>query len=139
MSSSRRVERGRHSPRCRGRSCRGRLVARVDKAAVRNTKDVDLLILRSDFPSVIEVLQTVGFVHQNVAGVDMFLDGPEESVRCAVHIFFASEKVHPDYLAPTPDVTVSEAGPDFPVPPLDALVRMELRSFRLKERERETS
>jgi len=108
-------------------------VARVDKEAVRNTKAVDLLIRRIDFPSVIDALQAVGFVHQNVAGVDMFLDGPEGSVRSAVHIVFASEKVHNDYVAPMPEVTESEAGPDFPVPTLDALVRMKLTSFRLKD------
>ena len=73
-------------------------------------------IRRIDFPSVIEALQSVGFVHQNIAGVDMFLDGPEGSVRSAVHIIFASEKVHSDYVAPMPEVTESEAGPDFPVP-----------------------
>jgi hypothetical protein len=108
-------------------------VARVDKEAVRNTKAVDLLIRRIDFPSVIDALQAVGFVHQNVAGVDMFLDGPEGSVRSAVHVVFASEKVHNDYVAPMPEVTESEAGPDFPVPTLDALVRMKLTSFRLKD------
>ncbi len=109
-------------------------VARVDKEAVRNTKDVDLLIRRSDFPSVVEALQSVGFVHQNIAGVDMFLDGPEGSVRSAVHIVFASEKVHSDNVAPMPEVTESEPGPDFPVPTLDALVRMKLTSFRLKDK-----
>ena len=109
-------------------------VARVDKEAVRNTKDVDILIRRIDFPSVIEALQSVGFVHQNIAGVDMFLDGPEGSVRSAVHIIFASEKVHSDSVAPMPEVTESEAGPDFPVPILDAPVRMKLTSFRLKDK-----
>ncbi len=109
-------------------------VARVDKEAVRNTKDVDLLIRRIDFPAVVDALQTVGFVHQNVAGVDMFLDGPEGSVRSAVHIVFASEKVHAAYVALMPEVTESEPGPDFPVPTLDALVRMKLTSFRLKDK-----
>jgi hypothetical protein len=109
-------------------------VARVDKEAVRNTKDVDILIRRIDFPSMIEALQSVGFVRQNIAGVDMFLDGPEGSVRSAVHIIFASEKVHSDYVAPMPEVTESEAGPDFPVPTLDALVRMKLTFFRLKDK-----
>lgn len=46
---------------------------------------------------------------------------------------FASEKVRPDYLAAAPDVTESEPGPEFPVPTLDALVRMKLTSFRLKD------
>jgi hypothetical protein len=109
-------------------------VARVDKEAVRNTKDVDVLIRREDFPRVVAVLQSVGFVHQNVAGVDLFLDGPEGSVRSAVHIVFAGEKVRPDYALPSPEITEAEAGPDFPVPTLDALVRMKLTSFRLKDK-----
>ena len=118
-----------------GGSRRGRLgVARVDKEAVRNTKDVNLLVRREDFPRVVNVLQSVGFVHQNVAGVDLFLDGPEGSVRSAIHIVFAGEKLRPDYPLPTPEINEAEAGPDFPVPTLDALVRMELTSFRLKDK-----
>jgi hypothetical protein len=108
-------------------------VARVDQEAVRNTKDVDMLIRRQDFMRVVNELRSAGFIHQNVAGVDLFLDGPEGSVRSAIHILFAGEKVRPDYLLPAPDVTESQPGPDFPVPTLDALVRMKLTSFRLKD------
>ena len=109
-------------------------VARVDVEAVRNTKDVDVLVRREDFDRVIEAAQSVGFVYQNVAGVDLFLDGPNGSVRSAIHIVFAREKVRDDYLLPAPDVTESEAGPEFTVAALDALVRMKLTSFRLKDR-----
>ena len=108
-------------------------VARVDVEAVRNTKDVDLLLRRQDFDRAIEALEAVGFAHQNVAGVDLFLDGPEGSVRSAVHVIFAGEKVRPDYLLPAPDVTESEPGPEFAVATLDALVRMKLTSFRLRD------
>jgi hypothetical protein len=109
-------------------------VARVDVEAVRNTKDVDLLVRREDFERAVEAAQAVGFVHQNVAGVDLFLDGPEGSVRSAIHVVFAREKVRPDYLLPAPDVTESEVGPEFTVVALDALVRMKLTSFRLKDK-----
>jgi hypothetical protein len=109
-------------------------VARVDKEAVRNTKDVDLLVRRQDLPQVINALQTVGFVHQYVNGIDLFLDGPQGSVRSATHLVFAGEKVRADDLVPSPDVSESEAGPEFPVPTLAALVRMKLTSFRLKDR-----
>ena len=109
-------------------------VARVDKEAVRNTKDVDLLVRREDLPRVVDALQSIGFIHQNVAGVDLFLDGPEGSVRSAIHVVFAGEKFRPGYLLPTPDVAEAEPGPDFPVPTLDALVRMKLTSFRLKDK-----
>jgi hypothetical protein len=109
-------------------------VSRVDVEAVRNTKDVDLLVRRSDLNRVVESLQSVGFMYQNVAGVELFLDGPEGSVRSAIHLVFAGEKVRPDYLLPAPEVTESEPGPEFPVPSLDALVRMKLTSFRLKDK-----
>lgn len=108
-------------------------VARVDQEAVRNTKDVDLLVRREDLARILAELQSVGFVHQNVAGIDLFLDGPQGSVRSAIHVLFAGEKVRPDYLLPAPEISDSEAGPDFPVPTLDALVRMKLTSFRLKD------
>jgi len=109
-------------------------VARVDVEAVRNTKDVDILVRREDFERVIDAAQSVGFVYQNVAGVDLFLDGPEGSVRSAVHVVFAQEKVRADYLLPAPDVTESEAGPEFTIATLDALVRMKLTSFRLRDK-----
>lgn len=109
-------------------------VARVDAEAVRNTKDVDVLVRRQDFERVIAVLQTVGFVHQNVAGVDLFLDGPEGSVRSAVRVVFAGERVRAEHLLPAPEVTESETGPQFAIATLEALVRMKLNAFRLKDR-----
>jgi len=109
-------------------------VARVDQEAVRNTKDVDLLVQRRDFERVVAVLESAGFVHRNLVDVDLFLDGPEGSVRSAIHIVFAGERVRPDYVLPAPDVTESEAGPEFTVATLDALVRMKLTSFRLRDR-----
>ena len=41
---------------------------------------------------------------------------------------------HPKHGLPMPDITEAEAGPDFPVPTLDALLRMKLTSFRLKDK-----
>jgi hypothetical protein len=109
-------------------------VARVDPEAVRNTKDVDILLRRDDFARAVEALQSAGFVHQFVNGVDLFLDGPRGSVRSAVHIVFAGEKVRHGNVLPAPDVTESEAGPEFFVPTLDALVRMKLTALRLTDK-----
>jgi hypothetical protein len=109
-------------------------VARVDLEAVRNTKDVNILVRRDDFARIIDVAQSVGFVHRKVTEVNLFLDGPEGSVRSAIHVVFAGEKVRADYLFPAPDVTESAAGPEFTVAALDALVRMKLTSFRLKDK-----
>ena len=108
-------------------------VARVDAEAVRNTKDVDLLVSRRDFARVKDALCVAGFVYREVAGVDLFLDGPSGSVRSAIHVLFAGEKVRPGHLLPAPEVGESQPGPEFPVPTLEALVRMKLTSFRLKD------
>jgi hypothetical protein len=95
---------------------------------------VDVLVRREDLQRIITVLQSVGFVHQTVAGIDVFLDGPDGSIRSAIHIVFAGEKVRANYLLPAPDVAESEAGPEFKVAALDALVRMKLTSFRLQDK-----
>ena len=108
-------------------------VARADQEAVRNTKDVDMLVQRDDFNRVVAELGAVGFVHRNVNGVDLFLDGPQGSVRSAIHVVYAGEKVRPDHVLPAPDVDECEPGPEFPEPTLNALVRMKLTAFRLKD------
>ena len=73
-------------------------------------------------------------MYQNVAGVDLFLNGPQGSVRSAVHLLFAEEKVRQEHLLPAPHIEESEAGPEFLVPTLEALVRMKLTAFRLKDK-----
>jgi hypothetical protein len=98
-------------------------VGRIDEAAVRNTRDVDILIRRSDFEAVKTALAAVGFIFRHSSGIDMFLDGPGAKARDAVHILFANEKVRPDALAASPDVTESEPGATFRVTSLDSYPR----------------
>ncbi len=88
-------------------------VARVDLEAVRNTKDVDLLIQRNDLPGVIIALSQVGFVYQQVNGVELFLDGEQGSDRSGIHLVFAGEKVRPDYVLPTPTLAQAERMAEF--------------------------
>jgi hypothetical protein len=109
-------------------------VSRVDEAAVRNTQDVDLLIRRSDLEAAKAALTAAGFHYAEVMGVEMFLDGPGAKPRDAVHLIFAAEKVRPTDSLPSPDVAESEAATHFRLLNLDALVRMKLISFRLKDR-----
>src|SRR3954470_16650103 len=52
-------------------------VARVDEEAIRNTRDVDILIRRPDMPAVRSALEAVGFYYQQLLDVDMFIDGPD--------------------------------------------------------------
>jgi hypothetical protein len=108
-------------------------VGRIDKAAVRFTKDVDILIRRSDLPAVIDAMRNAGFVYHNTLGADMFLDGPGANPRDAVHVIFANEKVRGDYVAPAPDVCEAELTSEFSVLSLEALVRMKLTSFRRQD------
>ena len=109
-------------------------VARVEEEAVRNTRDVDVLIRRVDLPAVITALENAGFVYRHVSGIDLFLDGPDAKARDAVHLVFAGEKVRPDEILPNPDVTDSEAADHFQVLSLNALVQIKLTAFRDKDR-----
>ncbi len=109
-------------------------VSRVDEAAVRNTRDVDILLRRADLPAATAALLTAGFVYRRVAGVEMFLDGPQAKARDAVHLVFAAEKVRAEYVAPAPDVSESETAGQFRILALESLVRMKLTSFRDKDR-----
>jgi hypothetical protein len=109
-------------------------VSRVDEAAVRNTRDVDILLRRSDLPAAIEAMARAGFIYRHVKSIDMFLDGPAAKARDAVHIVFAGEKVKPDSLAANPGVEESERTPEFRLVNLQALVTMKLTSFRDKDR-----
>ncbi len=109
-------------------------VSRVDEAAVRNTQDVDLVIRRGDMEAAKVALEAAGFIYRHVKSIDMFLDGPNAKARDAVHIIHAGEKVRPDDPAPAADVDESERTEAFRVVTLEALVRMKLTSYRLKDR-----
>jgi len=109
-------------------------VARVDRAAVRNTPDVDILVRRADFDRVKVALESVGFIHHELMKVDCFIDGPEGSPRDAVHLLYAAEKVRPEYVVPSADVTEIDTADDYDVVSLPALLKMKLNSFRDKDR-----
>ncbi len=109
-------------------------VAQADEAAVRTTRDVDILLRRSDWPAAVTAMERAGFVYRHAKSIDMFLDGPGAKARDAVHVLFAGEKVHADDVVPAPDVSESEDIQRHRTLRLDALVRMKLTSFRDKDR-----
>jgi hypothetical protein len=110
-------------------------VSSVDEGAVRNTRDVDILLRRNDLPAAIQAMAQAGFTHHELMGVDMFLDGPSAKPSEAVHLLFAGEVVRENDLAPTPDLSESEmSGAGYRVLRLEALVRMKLTSYRDKDR-----
>ena len=108
-------------------------VAQADEAAVRTTRDVDVLLRRADLPAATAALEAAGFIYRHVRGIDMFLDGPGAKARDAVHVIFAGEKVRPEDAVPAPDVTETEEIDRHRVLKLDALVRMKLTAFRRKD------
>jgi hypothetical protein len=109
-------------------------VATVDRAAVRNTQDVDILLRREDLDAAEQALKPHGFVRRKVAGIEMFLDGAQAKPRDAVHVVIANEKVRQEYTTAAPDVTEYATPEDFRVLSLEALLRMKLTSNRDKDR-----
>lgn len=116
-------------------------VSRVDDSVVRNTRDVDILVRRSDMPKIVPAMEEAGFIHRSVAilggkgRIDMFLDGPSAKAREGVHLIFADEKVNGDALEPSPGVSeIDRTHSDFKLIDLLALVTMKLTSYRDKDR-----
>ncbi len=109
-------------------------VAQVDESVVRNTRDVDIILNRSDLPAAIAALESIGFIFRQAAGVTKFLDGLQAKARDAVHVVFAGEKVRPEYFEPVPLIDEFAWMQDARTLPLEALVRMKLTSNRDKDR-----
>lgn len=108
-------------------------VAQVDEAAVRTTRDVDILIRPDDLPAVIEAMTNAGFYYRHTAGLDMFLEQQDGSARDAVHLVLSGQKVKEGDPEPNPDLEPAELTKNFRTLQLSALVRMKLNSFRRKD------
>jgi hypothetical protein len=109
-------------------------VATVDEGAVRNTRDVDILVRRSDLPAITAALEQVGFVADELLEVVMFRDGPEGKPSEAVHLLFSGERTRPDHLLPAPEIHSVNDRENFAVITLEHLVSMKLMSNRDKDR-----
>src|SRR5271154_7451333 len=48
-------------------------VGRVDEEAVRNTRDVDLLVRRVDLPAARTALEAIGFVYHHLHNIETFI------------------------------------------------------------------
>jgi hypothetical protein len=109
-------------------------VATIDEGAVRNTRDIDLLVRRTDLPAINAALQSAGFVADELLDVVMFRDGPEGKPSEAVHLLFSGEKTRPDHLLPAPEIKTVEDPGNFQVIVLESLMEMKLMSNRDKDR-----
>src|SRR5438270_6760986 len=110
-------------------------VATKDPAAVRTTKDVDILLRREDLPRARAAAAAVGLDYFEVVGVGMFLERSDPNPRKAVHLLWAGEKARPEYPLPSPTVDERQLlEPGKAVVSLAGLVRMKLMSNRDQDR-----
>jgi hypothetical protein len=111
-------------------------IEQVDPDLVMITRDIDIMIQRSDFERVKEAAPRHGFHFRHAAGLDMLLYGAEKKAVRGVHLVFGGEKVKADQapnppLAPEPVKVYSK---EVSIVPVSDLVRMKLNSFRDKDR-----
>jgi hypothetical protein len=110
-------------------------VATRDPAAVRTTKDVDILLRRDDLPRARKAALGAGLEYFEVLGVGMFLEPADPNPRKAVHLIWAGEKVRPEYPLPSPGIEeLHMIEPGKPVVSLLGLVRMKLMANRDQDR-----
>ena len=110
-------------------------VATKDPAAVRTTKDVDILLRREDLPQARAAADSVGMDYFEVMAVGMFLERSDPNPWKAVHLVWAGQKVHPDSALPSPSIEERELlEPNTHVVSLAGLVRMKLVANRDQDR-----
>jgi hypothetical protein len=110
-------------------------VATRDPAAVRTTKDVDILIRREDLARARAAALSVGMDYFEVMGVGMFLEREDPNPRHAVHLLWAGEKVRASHECPAPTIDQRETlSPGLPVVSLSGLVLMKLQANRDQDR-----
>ncbi len=105
-------------------------VAQVDEAALRTTRDVDILVRPNDLPAMTAAMIAGGFHHRQTAGLDMFVEEPDGSARDAVHVLICGRVEREG--EPNPDIEPSARANDFQTVALETLVRMKLNAFQRK-------
>lgn len=98
-----------------------------DEGAIRNTKDVDVMLARSDLDRAAAAMNQVGFDLEVVNGVTMFLDRADPMPSRAVHVIFAGEKIKASDPHPAPQVVKGIRSPEG----VDALRLRELIILKL--------
>jgi hypothetical protein len=108
-------------------------VATVDEGAVRNTRDVDLLVRREVLPAITAALEQAGFVRDELLDVIMFRDGPNGKPSEAIRLLFSGEKTRPDHSLPAPEIQTVDDAASVRVIIFNSLVTMKLLSNRRKD------
>ncbi|MGH9468976.1 MAG: hypothetical protein ACRD1N_01375 [Terriglobia bacterium] len=112
-------------------------VEAADPPQTTLTRDVDLMIRRSDLERVKEIAARCGFSFRHAAGLDMLIAGAPEKATNAVHLIFSEERVREDQTAPNPPIRPEKRllqGREVAVIAVRDLVAMKLSAWRDKDR-----
>ena len=108
-------------------------VATRDPEAVRNTRDVGVMIDRGDFGRVVEAMEADGFEYHHVNGIDLFIDGPDGKPSGGIHLLYAGEVVNEGDPTRFPTLDERTRLSDAEALDLEALVRTKLVAYRRKD------
>jgi hypothetical protein len=110
-------------------------VATKDPAAVRTTKDVDILLRRDDLGRARAAARSVEMDYFETMGVGMLIDQRDPNPRHAVHIVWAGELVRAGDVVAAPTIEDRTTLPgDYDVISLAKLVEMKLMAGRDQDR-----
>ena len=110
-------------------------VESVDRDAARTTKDVDIVIRRSDLSRAAVAMAAAGFELTEIDGVTMFLEKGDPMPSRAVRVLFVGEKVRPHYRYSVPPCdNLLQSVDGVPAIGLDELLVMKLQSNRACDR-----
>lgn len=98
-----------------------------DEGAIRNTKDVDILLARNDLDRAAEAMSAAGFELAEVDGITMFLEREDPVPSRGVHIVFAGERIKSSDPYPAPPVVKGIRSPEG----VDAIMLRELLILKL--------
>ena len=106
-------------------------VSTIDPDATRTTKDVDVLLRRSDLERATAAVASVGMLRKEELGIPIFVEQDNPSPKRAVHVILADEPVRESQPRPAPSVTAARRSPQgFMVIDLPELVQMKLEANR---------
>ena len=108
-------------------------VEEAEPDAGRLTRDIDISVRREDIEKIAAAVESIGLRYRHVAGMDMLVQISEPTVRRAVHLVFAGEKVRPEDPEKVPELAECRRIKGIRLIALADLVRMKLISFRLKD------
>ncbi|MBI3835667.1 MAG: hypothetical protein HY287_15180 [Planctomycetes bacterium] len=105
-------------------------VSTIDPEAIRSTKDVDVLLRRSDLDRAADAVASAGLVREEVLDIPIFVEKENPSPKRAVHVILADEPVRSGCL-PAPSVEMAvRSRQGYMVVVLPELVRMKLEANR---------